>query len=341
MSSGGEPPGFVRIIAEAGVNHNGDESLAHDLVDVAADAGADAVKFQTFQPALVVSATAATAPYQRERLGLDRQVDMIRALELPADAWRRLRDHATERGVAFLSSPFDLPSAELLIDVGTEELKIASGELTNLPFLRAVARLGVPLILSTGMASEAEVGVALAAVQDAPGVTLLHCVSAYPAPVDQANLRAIPAMARAFSVPVGWSDHTLTDVTAIVAVALGASVLEKHITTDRSLPGPDHAASLDPAQLAQYVDVVRAASASLGDGIKRRQPVEEEVAPLVRRSWHAARTLEIGTVIDGSDDIVCLRPELGLVPSVSLAGGRVLRAIKAGDPIRAEDVDLT
>lgn len=330
--------GEVVVIAEAGVNHDGDPELAHRLVDVAADAGADAVKFQTFDPSRLVSAGADAAPYQRARGAAADQRSLLESLTLPSSVWAELRDHATERGTLFLSTPFDLGSAELLVGLGVPGLKVSSGELTNTPFLRELAALGVPLLVSTGMGSAAEVADAVEACAEAPGTVLFHCVSAYPAPLEQCNLRAIPQMAQTHGVPVGWSDHTTGPTSALGAVALGAAVLEKHVTTDRMRPGPDHAASLEPDALAAYVDRCRALARALGDGIKRRVPAEEENAHLVRRSWHAARHLAAGAVLT-ADDIVLLRPEGGAAPSEVLVGRTVRSAVEAGAPVRPDDLE--
>ena len=244
--------------------------LAHRLVDVAADAGADAVKFQTFDPDRLVSAAADATPYQRARGSAADQHSLLASLTLPSSVWAELRDHAAERGTEFLSTPFDLGSAELLVGLGVPALKVSSGELTNTPFLRELATFGVPLLVSTGMGSAAEVAAAVEACAPAPGTVLFHCVSAYPAPLEQCNLRAIPAMSAAHGLPVGWSDHTTGLTSALGAVALGASVLEKHVTTDRTRSGPDHAASLEPDALAEYVEQCRALAGALGDGVKRR-----------------------------------------------------------------------
>lgn len=329
--------GEVVVIAEAGVNHDGDPDLAHRLVDVAADAGADAVKFQTFEPARLVSVAADAAPYQRARGAAADQRSLLASLTLPATVWAELRDHAAERGTEFLSTPFDLGSAELLVGLGVRALKVSSGELTNTPFLRELAGFGVPLLISTGMGSEGEVAAAVEASAEAPGRVLFHCVSAYPAPLEQCNLRAIPAMAQAHGIPVGWSDHTTGSAAALGAVALGAAVLEKHVTTDRTRPGPDHAASLEPDALAAYVDACRSLARALGDGRKRRMPAEEENAPLVRRSWHATRALPSGRVLT-ADDLVLLRPEGGAVPSEVLVGRTVKTHVEAGAPVRLADL---
>ncbi|EWT07552.1 N-acetylneuraminate synthase [Intrasporangium chromatireducens Q5-1] len=330
-------PQAVHVIAEAGVNHNGDLELAHRLVDIAAGAGADSVKFQTFDPAKLVSATASTTRYQRDRGGSADQRSLLEALTLPASAWAELQDHAAQEGLAFLSTPFDLDSAELLVGLGVPALKVSSGELTNLPYLRALASLGVTLLVSTGMGTADEVADAVEACQEAPGLVLFHCVSAYPAPVQECNLLVIPRLMEQHGVPVGWSDHTPGLTTALGAVALGAPILEKHFTADRTLPGPDHLASLEPDDLAHYVRETKLLAQALGDGVKRRMPSEEENATLVRRSWHAATDLPAGTVLNRAD-LTLLRPEDGISPAVDVGGRRLARAVRAGAPLT--DTDL-
>ena len=328
----------VYVIAEAGVNHNGDSELAHRLVDIAASSGADAVKFQTFSPDKLVSSTAATTPYQRDRGGSTDQRSLLESLTLPETAWAELRDHAMQSGITFLSTPFDLDSAELLVALGLPALKVSSGELTNLPYLRQLSDLGVTLLVSTGMGTADEVATAVDACADAPGLVLFHCVSAYPAPVEECNLRAIPAMASALGVPVGWSDHTPGLTTALGAVALGAPILEKHFTADRTLPGPDHLASLEPDELTEYVSATKQLARALGDGVKRRMPSEEANATLVRRSWHAAVDLPVGTILE-SGHLSLLRPEGGISPAVDIRGRVVAQPIPAGAPITDADLD--
>ncbi|QGN56647.1 N-acetylneuraminate synthase family protein [Nostocoides sp. HKS02] len=327
----------VYVIAEAGVNHNGELRLAHELVDVAADSGADAVKFQTFDPAKLVSSAAASTPYQLERGGAADQRSLLDALTLPNSAWAELQSHARERGITFLSTPFDMDSARLLVDLGLPALKVSSGELTNVPYLRALAKLGVTLLVSSGMGTAEEVSQAVEACDGAPGLILFHCVSAYPAPIEECNLRAIPAMAQAHGVPVGWSDHTPGLTTALGAVALGASILEKHYTTDRTLPGPDHKASLEPDELADYVAQTKVLARGLGDGRKRRMPSEVENAALVRRSWHAARAMPAGSVLSEAD-LSLLRPEGGVSPAVDIRGRALARDVAAGAPVTVDDL---
>jgi N-acetylneuraminate synthase/N,N'-diacetyllegionaminate synthase len=331
---GGDAP-FV--IAEAGVNHDGDVEAAHRLISIAAESGADAVKFQTFAPSSLVAAGAGTTPYQQRAGGVQTQAEMLAALTLPQEAWVELSADAREQGLIFLSTPFDLNSAELLAELGVPALKTGSGELTNLPFLRALAGFGLPLLISTGMANWDEVDSAVAATSGATEIALFHCVSAYPAPMAECNLRVIPAMQERYSVPVGWSDHTLGLTTAVAATSLGARLFEKHFTFDASAPGPDHAASLEPDQLRAYVATVRETAVALGDGAKRRVPSEEENAPLVRRSWHAAHDLTAGTAL-GEADVVALRPESGISVAVDLAGATLARPVSAGQPILPEDL---
>ncbi len=325
------------IIAEAGVNHDGDVTEAHALVDLAADAGADAVKFQTFEPEALVSAEARTARYQTASTEAITQLELLRRYVLPRGAWAELLAHAEERGLAFMSTAFDHASLDLVCELGVTALKLGSGELTNKPLLEDAASRGLPVICSTGMGDEREVVDAVQWLSAAPHLALMHCVSSYPAPLDQANLLAIPAMRRRFDVPVGWSDHTVGEVSAVAAVALGARILEKHITRDTARPGPDHAASADPESFRCYVESVRQASSTLGDGRKRATAAELENVPVVRRSWHARRDLEVGSPVT-ADDVALLRPAVGLAPSVDVVGRRLRRPVPSGSPITHEDL---
>jgi N-acetylneuraminate synthase/N,N'-diacetyllegionaminate synthase len=326
------------VIAEAGVNHDGSADDAHALVDLAADSGADAIKFQTFEPAALVSATARTAAYQLATTGKTTQRELLAEYVLPLPVWAELRDHAAERKVDFLSTAFDRASLDLVCGLGVQALKLGSGELTNKPLLVEVASRGLPVICSTGMATEAEVRDAVEWLAPAPGLLLMHCVSSYPAPTDQSNLRALETLRRAFGRPVGWSDHTGGAVSAVAAVALGAAALEKHVTLDRTRVGPDHAASADPVQFAEYVAQVRAAHSALGDGRKVPAPAEAPNAPLVRRSWHAARDLVEGELL-GPEDVELLRPASGLPPAEAVVGRRLRRAVRLGDPLHGGDLE--
>lgn len=331
-------PGYpCFVIAEAGVNHNGDIATAHRLIDAAAAARADAVKFQAFEPEAIASKTTAAAEYQKATTGAKTQLELLRGLALPETAWRELADHAADAGLIFLCTPFDLRSAGALDALGIVAFKVPSGELDNLGFIRDLATRGRPLLISTGMATIDEVAVALDAARHAPGVCLFHCVTSYPAPPGASNLRAIVALSDRFALPVGWSDHTTGPTTAIGAVALGATLLEKHLTLDRAADGPDHSASADPDQFAEYVRAVRDVEAALGDGIKRPQEIELENRDLVRRSWHAARDLEPGVRI-APDDVVLLRPATGLAPAASPYGAEIVRRVAQGEPLTADDI---
>ena len=337
--------GDVFVIAEAGVNHNGDAGLAHRLVDAAADAGADCVKFQTFDPAALASATAPTAAYQQAAGARDDQRAMLEALALPPTAWEPLRDHARDRGLVFLSSPFDDASADLLERLGVPAFKVASGELTNLPFIRRLARVGRSLIVSTGMAEMVEVADAIDAIGECgppggPPVALLHCVSSYPARPDDANLRAMDTLRRAFAVPVGWSDHTPGIELAVAAAALGASIVEKHLTLDRAMPGPDHRSSLDPDAFASMVVGIRTVTRALGDGVKRPVDAERPIADVARKSLHWRVSLDRGVVVSEAD-LVALRPGTGIAPARidTLAGARTVRRVGAGAAVVPEDVE--
>ena len=306
------------IIAEAGVNHNGDVCLAQRLADAAAEAGADAVKFQTFKTERLVTPAAAKAVYQRQTTAPEEsQHAMLKRLELNAGAHAALAAHCRARGILFLSTPFDEESADLLADLPVPAFKIGSGDLTNQPLLRHVARKGKPIILSTGMASLAEVRAAVAALGDAGNreLILLHCVSNYPADPTTVNLRAMQTLAAGFGVPVGFSDHTPGQTVAVAAAALGACVIEKHLTLDRAMAGPDHRASLEPPELAALIRAVRTVETALGDGQKRPVATEAEVAAAARRSIVAARAIAAGTRL-GTADLAVKRPGTGLPPDM-------------------------
>jgi N-acetylneuraminate synthase len=321
------------LIAEAGVNHNGDLALARALVDAAVDAGADAVKFQTFQADRLVTADAPKADYQKDNSAADEsQYAMLRRLELSQTAHQELAAYCKGR-ILFMSTPFDEQCADFLAGMGVPLLKIPSGEITNLPYLAHVARLGKPLILSTGMASLGEVESAVRTVHEAGNalLVLLHCVSNYPADPADCNLRAMATMAAAFGHPVGYSDHTLGLEVALAAVALGACVIEKHFTLDRTLPGPDHRASLTPDELASLAYGIRTVEAALGHGRKEPAASEADTARVARKSLVACRDILRGTVLT-CDMIRVKRPGTGLPPAMqSYLVGRAVRAdIKAG-----------
>lgn len=305
----------VFVIAEAGVNHNGSLDLALELVDVAAAAGADAVKFQTFRADALVTGSAGKAAYQQRATGDGSQLAMLKRLELDESAHRAIAARCAERGIEFMSAPFDHESLDLLVRLDVRRLKLGSGELTNGPLLAAAARTGLPLILSTGMSTLEEVREALQLVRDAGSddVTLLHCTSEYPAPPDEVNLRAMATMRDALGVPVGYSDHTVGITVALAAVAMGASVIEKHFTTDRSLSGPDHRASLEPTELAELVATARTVEAALGDGVKRPSPSELPNLAVARKSIVAATSIGRGEPFT-EGNLTVKRPGAGISP---------------------------
>ena len=333
----GHPP-FV--IAEAGVNHNGNLDMALQLVGVAADAGAEAVKFQTFTAERVVTWDAPKAAYQKATTGIaESQLEMLKKLELSQEAHRELQAYCRKRGILFLSSPFDEQSADFLEGLDIPAFKIPSGEITNLPFLEHVARKARPMIVSTGMASLEEVRSAVATIRETgnSGLILLHCVSAYPANAADANLMAMQTMATAFDLPIGYSDHTVGIEVALAAVALGAQVIEKHFTLDRDLPGPDHRASLEPDELRALVRGTRNVRAALGHGRKEPAPCEAEIAAVSRKSIVAATDIPVGTVIT-RDLIVMKCPGTGLPPSMvsQIVGRTAAQDIRADTLIASE-----
>jgi N-acetylneuraminate synthase len=332
----------VWIIAEGGVNHNGSVDMALRLVDAAADAGADAIKFQTFRSESVVTAAAPKAEYQETTTPSGSQLDMIRQLELDEEAHDDLAAHARERGITFLSTPFDPASVDLLVDrLEVALLKIPSGEITNGPLIRHVAAKGLPVILSTGMATLNEVEEALAvlafgftrgadrepslpafatALASEEGraelrrnVTLLHCTTEYPAPFNSVNLLAMDTLARAFGLAVGYSDHTTGIAVPVAAAARGASVIEKHLTLDHDLPGPDHRASAEPSEFKAMVEAVRQVEQALGDGIKRPAAAEIKNMAMARRSLVAARAIPRGEAFSGAN-LTAKRPGTGVSP---------------------------
>ena len=291
----------VYIIAEAGVNHNGDVALARKLVEAAHTAGADAVKFQTFKTEKILTRNTGMATYQKENLGSDEtQFQMVKALELSYDDFADLKAHAESIGIDFLSTPDDEDSLDFLADeLNLPWIKIGSGEVTNLPFLRRMAAKQKPLILSTGMSNLGEVERAVRLIRgiNSQELVLLHCTTNYPCPPAEVNLRAMLTLQRAFNVRVGYSDHTVGSEVSVAAVALGAELIEKHLTLDKDMEGPDHRASLNPTEFGEMVRQVRAIEQALGDGVKWPNPSEEKIKPLVRRRVVAAHDLLKGTVI--------------------------------------------
>jgi len=308
----------VYVIAEAGVNHNGSIEIAKKLVDAAREAGADAVKFQTFKAEKLVARNARKADYQRKATGSDEtQLEMLKRLELDNDAHRELLRYSTERGIEFLSTAFDFESISLLKELGLRTWKIPSGEITNLPYLRAIGSLGMPIILSTGMATLGETESAIAALEssgtDRSAITVLHCTTEYPAPIAEVNLRAMVMVGKAFGLCYGYSDHTTGIAIPIAAVALGASVIEKHFTLDKSMVGPDHKASLNPEELARMVTEIREVEIALGDGIKKPTVSESRNKEIARKSIVASREIQKGEMLS-ADNLTAKRPGTGISP---------------------------
>lgn len=307
------------IIAEAGVNHNGDMNLAKKLIVAAATAGADLVKFQTFKASNLVSASAPKAEYQKKTTASsESQLEMIQKLELSREDHAVLIEECRTHGIGFFSTAFDFQSFDLLMELGClEQIKIPSGELTNLPLLRYMSRVGKPLMLSTGMANLGEIEAAIEAVVEAGTprhlITVLHCTTEYPTPMEDVNLRAMVSMRQAFGVNTGYSDHTPGIEIPIAAVALGATVIEKHFTLDRNLPGPDHKASLEPHELKAMVDGIRNIERALGDGVKRPSVSELKNKPIARKSLVAIRPIRAGDTFS-SDNMGAKRPGTGLSP---------------------------
>lgn len=306
------------IIAEAGVNHNGSLDMAIEMVDVAAAAGADAVKFQTFKAERMITVNAPKAGYQIETTAsVKSQLEMVKKLELDETAHKALFHHCLEKGIQFISAPFDLESIDLLIRLGVNTFKIPSGEITNLPYLKKLGSFNKKLILSTGMADMGEIEDALGVLTDSgtpiENITILHCNTEYPTPFEDVNLKAMQTIGLAYGVAVGYSDHTPGIEVAIAAVALGAIVVEKHFTLDRTLPGPDHKASLEPNELKAMVEAIRHIEKALGNGIKRASSSEKKNKTIVRKSLVANQPIKMGERFS-ADNITAKRPGAGISP---------------------------
>ena len=330
------------VIAEAGVNHNGDVKLACQLVDTAADAGAGAVKFQTFVADEVAIAAAPKVAYQKCAAGDDEsQREMLRQLELSSDDFRTIRDRCNDRGICFLSSPFDRTSVDLLTELLVPAFKVGSGELTNHPLLTYIASKRKPIILSTGMSDLDEVSAAVDVIRLAgiDQIVLLHCVSSYPANIDVCNLRAMATLRDRFDVPVGFSDHTLGNEAALAAVALGASVIEKHLTLDKDMKGPDHKASCEPDELKVLIRQIRTIEQALGDGVKKPLACEAENRRLARRSLVVMIDVAEGQAID-ERHLAARRPADGICPSelTKVAGRQAARFLPAGTVLQWSDL---
>ena len=307
----------VFIIAEAGVNHNGDMKIAKELIDAAVEAEADAVKFQTFIGKNSISVNAEKANYQKENVGEDgSQLDMVRKFELPFEAFRELKAYCEERGIMFLSTPFDMESAGFLhTDLKLEVIKIPSGEITNYPLLKTIGQFGGRVIMSTGMSEIAEIRSAMEVLKQygTSDISLLHCNTQYPTPMKDVNLKALLQLKETFHVPVGYSDHTLGIEVPIAAVALGAEIIEKHFTLDRTMEGPDHKASLEPAELKQMVTSIRNIELALGNGIKAVTDSERENMAIARKSIVAAVPIAKGDIYT-EENLAVKRPGDGISP---------------------------
>lgn len=336
------------IIAEAGVNHNGSEELALRMIEAAASAGADAIKFQSFSSEKLVSKNANTTEYQKNNTGEANQYSMLKKLEMSELIQHKIFKYCDKLGIEFMSTPFDEVAAEFLISLGMKKIKISSGEITNIPFLKQLASFNLPLILSTGMSSMAEVSNAISIIKSEYklnissknsefALSLLHCTSNYPTKIKDVNLKAMQSMANEFSLPVGYSDHTEGLLMPVVAAAMGATIIEKHFTLDRNLPGPDHSSSLNPEELKEMVRQIREVEECLGDGVKIPRKSEIPVRELVRRSVVLKVDKIAGDEIQLSD-LELLRPGNGIQPEdmTKILGRKLLDDCKAGTTLQWE-----
>jgi len=328
----------VYIIAEAGVNHNGKLDLALKLCDAAKEAGVNAVKFQTWKTENIVTAQARQAAYQTENTGKEEsQYDMLKNLELSYDHFRTIQDYCRKIGIDFLSTPDEEESLEFLVSLGLPFIKVGSGEVTNIPYLRKIGSCKMPVILSTGMSNIGQVATAYDTLLQvgAKEVSLLHCTTNYPCPMDEVNLKAMLTLREAFKCHVGYSDHTMGTEVPVAAVALGAEIIEKHFTLDRTMEGPDHKASLEPAELKLMVQQIRNIEAALGDGIKRPNKSEAENAKVVQKSILAKRPIRKGEVLS-EENLVAKRAGAG-ISSVHwdvVVGTKALQDYYIDEPIK-------
>lgn len=328
----------VYIIAEAGVNHNGDKNLALRLCDAAKAAGVDAVKFQTWKTEKIVTKSAALAEYQENNIS-DKgasQFEMLKQLELSYNEFVEVRDYCIQIGIQFLSTPDTEEDMDFLLSLGLPVLKIGSGEVTNIPFLRAIGKRHQKVILSTGMSNLSDVEKAYNTLLEsgAKEVSLLHCTTNYPCPYDEVNLQAMQTLKAAFKCQVGYSDHTMGIEVPIAAVAMGAEIIEKHFTLDKNMEGPDHKASLDPCELKQMVDSIRNIEKALGDGIKRPNASEQKNAEVVLKRIIANKPIKKGDIL-GTDNLSLLRSSTGIPAKFwdLVAGKAAKRDYKEDEPI--------
>ena len=336
------PPFFI---AEAGVNHNGNLDTAKELIDVAAKAGADAVKFQTFSADRLVTPDASKSEYQTKKTGEGSQYEMLKRYELDRESHENLFEYSEKRDLMFLSTPFDRESADMLNRLGVNAIKLGSGELNNFPLIKHVAKFGIPLIVSTGMGTLEEVIEANEAIQSVNSnneIVFLHCTSAYPCSIDDVHLRAMQTIQEELGSLVGYSDHTILPETPALAVAAGACVLEKHFTLDSTMPGPDHESSLEPNELEQTIELVEVAYRLLGTSEKEPTSVELKNLETTRKSLHAAVDIQKGTRIE-AEHVDIIRPSEGLPPSQydNVLGSITKRPLRRGEPIIASDIEDT
>ena len=330
----------VYIIAEAGVNHNGRLDLALKLCDAAKAAGVDAVKFQTWKTELIITKGTKKAEYQEKNLNNDDdQFTMLKKLELSYDNFQIVKQHCDEIGIQFLSTADETESLDFLVNLGMPFIKLGSGDITNIPYLRSVAKYGMPVILSTGMANLAQVAIAYDTLQEAgvKDISILHCTTNYPCPMNEVNLRAMQTMKEAFKCRVGYSDHTMGIEVPIAAVAMGAEIIEKHFTLDQNMEGPDHKASLEPQELKYMVDCIRNIEVALGDGIKKPNASEVEISKVVLKSTVAKAAIKKGDILT-SDNITIKRAGSG-IPAAHwdmILGTKALRDFDIDEPIRID-----
>jgi N,N'-diacetyllegionaminate synthase len=337
----GEKPDTY-IIAEAGVNHNGDLEKAKELIDVAKDAGADAVKFQTFKAKELASKEASKVDYQKEENEEDSQYEMLKELELAKKNFEKLKDYASQKEITFLSTPFEKQSADILEDLEVKAFKIGSGEITNTPLLRHIAKKGKPIILSTGMSDLGEVEDAVDVLKEENAeFVLLHCVSNYPTRPKEVNLRAMDTLEQAFNVPTGFSDHTMDTHIPVAAVARGATVIEKHFTLDKSLEGPDHEASLNPEELEEFITKIRETEEALGTGVKKPAKREKNNKKAIRKGIVASKDIKKGESLEESK-ISIKRPAEGIKPKhlEQIIGKEAKADMKSDKPINWEDIEV-
>ena len=332
----------MKIIAEAGVNHNGSLEIAKKMVDAAVEAGADYIKFQTFHAHSLVTALCETADYQKENAGATSQEKMLKDLELNFEDFKELKAYCDEKGIGFLSTAFDEESIDFIASLKPDYMKVPSGEITNLPFLRKMASTGIPVIISTGMSTPEEIAKSLKPFQKAgygtDDIILLHCTTQYPTPMEDVNLKAMQTVSGNFGHPAGYSDHTLGIEVPIAATTLGAKVVEKHFTLDRNMEGPDHKASLEPNELADMVKAIRNITLALGHGVKEVKESEKQNIIAARRSIVAARHIEKGQVIT-EEDITTKRPATGLSPMLwdKVVGSKAIKDFSPDDLIEIDE----